>query len=200
MNRHRFPRGALSRSLSKAIVTAICILAGGLLVQRTPTHHALPASTANTPSYDAVISGVGDGDSLTVMWNGNEERLRLIGIDAAERSDNPRAAKQAERSHHSLSEILKAGEAAAHHMRSLVHPGDNVRLEFDQEQRDQYGRLLAYVYLPNGEMLNKRVLMDGFAKTLVVAPNFRFRKEFAQAVADAKLHRRGMWAELDTEQ
>lgn len=53
-----------------------------------------------------------------------------------------------------------------------------VKLEFDVEQRDQYGRLLAYVYTEDGIMVNEWLVANGYAKTVVFPPNVRYVDRF----------------------
>jgi micrococcal nuclease len=98
------------------------------------------------------VNRVVDGDTLALT---NGEKVRLIGIDAPESRPNPRAEKQMEAQGKDLTTIIFMGKAATRFVQGLVRPGDQVRLEFDIEKRDRYGRLLCYVYLRNGKMLNE---------------------------------------------
>jgi micrococcal nuclease len=67
-----------------------------------------------------------------------------------------------------------------------------VQLELDAEPRDRYGRLLAYVWL-GGEMLNRRLLAEGYAGPLRIAPNVRYAEEFEPLAGEAQAQERGLW-------
>jgi micrococcal nuclease len=72
----------------------------------------------------------------------------------------------------------------------------NVRLEIDVEERDIYGRLLAYVYVETDEgwiMVNLELVHAGLARLLFIPPNGKYRGAFEAALLDAMVHRRGMW-------
>ncbi len=90
----------------------------------------------------ATVKRVTDGDTLVLT---NDERVRLIGIDAPESRPNPRAKKQAGAEGKDEKTILQMGKESTKFVKTLVKPGDEVKLEFDLERRDKYGRLLAYV-------------------------------------------------------
>ena len=71
--------------------------------------------------------------------------------------------------------------------------GREVRLETDAEERDRYGRLLAYVYA--GDVLvNAALVREGYAQPLTVPPNVRFEDRFARLARDARRAGRGLWA------
>lgn len=79
--------------------------------------------------------------------------------------------------------------------RKLVKFKD-VRLEIDVEERDIYGRLLAYVYVETEQgwvMVNLELVRAGLARLLFIPPNGKYRGAFEAALADAMIHRRGMW-------
>jgi len=97
-----------------------------------------------------------DGDTIIVDLNGAEERVRLIGIDTPE-SVHPDKEKNVE-----------YGQIASAFTKDMLE-GKQVHLEFDVQERDQYGRLLAYVYL-NGEMFNKILLEQGHATVVTYPP------------------------------
>ncbi len=71
--------------------------------------------------------------------------------------------------------------------------GREVRLVLDAEERDRYGRLLAYVYAGD-VFVNARLLREGYAEPIVVRPNVRFRERFAGLARDAQREGRGLWA------
>jgi micrococcal nuclease len=71
--------------------------------------------------------------------------------------------------------------------------GKVVRLEFDQERQDGYGRTLAYVFLPDGSMVNERLLQAGLAYCLYKLPNTRYEQRLLSVQRRAMQEGRGMW-------
>jgi micrococcal nuclease len=78
--------------------------------------------------------------------------------------------------------------------------GAKLRLEYDVERYDQYNRVLAYVFLPDGRMVNTELVRQGLARVLLKSPNLRFRNEFVQAQREAITARQGLWQELPVAQ
>jgi len=68
-----------------------------------------------------------------------------------------------------------------------------VRLEYDRLRYDRYGRLLAYVFLPDGVMVNAELVRRGLARVYLHPPNTRYRKVLVQAQRRALEARRGIW-------
>ncbi len=121
--------------------------------------------TALDGPYDVIR--VIDGDTILVRANGEEIRVRLIGIDAPE-SVNPDETKN-----------TPEGEAASEWLKSILPVSSMVYLEYDVERYDKYGRTLAYVYLDDAEtMLNRLILENGYAKVMTIEPNDKYAGEF----------------------
>ncbi|HET91832.1 MAG TPA: nuclease, partial [Chloroflexi bacterium] len=118
-----------------------------------------------------------DGDSLLVELAGRREEVRLIGIDAPEGRQ-------------------EFGDRAREHVAALCR-GQRLRLEFDEERRDRYGRLLAYVYLPDSQMLNELLVAQGYAQVMTIPPNVRYADRFQAAQQKARAQRRGLWSTCD---
>jgi micrococcal nuclease len=139
------------------------------------------AGPASGPIGARVVRVV-DGDTIAVrLDDGRDERVRYIGVDTPE-SVKPGTPVQCFAKHAS------AANAA------LV-AGRSVRLVSDVEQRDRYGRLLAYVYRePDGAFVNAALVRDGFARPLTIAPNVAHAREFDGLARDARHARRGLWA------
>jgi micrococcal nuclease len=51
-----------------------------------------------------------------------------------------------------------------------VKPGEFLWIEFDARTRDKYGRLLGYLYLPGGKMLNEEIVKAGYAQLMTIPP------------------------------
>jgi micrococcal nuclease len=160
-----------------------------------PTVLAPTDPRANLPK--AVVVEVVDGDTIFVRYRGNKERIRLIGIDTPEKRENEKLRRDARRYGDSQAHQLEMGIDASKFTQSKAVRGATLTLEFDVEQRDRYGRLLAYAYLPNGQMLNALILHHGYAKLLTVPPNVRYAEKFRALMRDARKEKRGLWAEID---
>jgi micrococcal nuclease len=107
--------------------------------------------------------------------------VRYIGVDTPE-SVKPGAAVQC---------FAKRAAAA----NAALVAGRSVRLVRDVEQRDRYGRLLAYVYRePDGAFVNARLVRDGYARTLTIAPNVAHARQLSQLARAARESGRGLWA------
>ena len=89
-----------------------------------------------------------DGDTIIVNIAGVKERVRLIGVDTPETK-------------HPRKPVQRFGKEASMFTANMVE-GKKVRLEFDQNQRDRYKRLLAYVYLEDGTFLNAEIIKQGY--------------------------------------
>ena len=127
----------------------------------------------------ARVERVVDGDTIVVRLDGRSERVRYIGVDTPE-SVKPGARVQC------------FGKAAAAANRRLVE-GHDVRLSYDAEARDRYGRLLAYVY--RGDLLvNAELVRQGYAKPLEIAPNLAHAAELRQLAVSARRGHRGLWS------
>lgn len=132
----------------------------------------------NSALYEVIR--VVDGDTFVVKYNGENEKVRLIGIDTPE-SVHPDEEKNTE-----------FGDNVSSYTKEML-TGKKVQLEFDVEQRDQYGRLLAYVYI-NGQMYNKILLEKGYAKLATYPPNVKYVDEFTVLQKEARENKVGLWA------
>jgi len=141
----------------------------------------------------AKIVKIMDGDTIGVIFRGRYERIRLIGIDTPETSANSRARRISKRTGKDLSLIISQGRRSLAFVKKLIGIGDRVYLEFDLDSRDRYGRLLAYVYLRDGSMLNELIIKSGYAYPLTYAPNIRYKYRFLKAYSKARKERRGLF-------
>ncbi|MFH1868038.1 MAG: thermonuclease family protein [Candidatus Omnitrophota bacterium] len=71
---------------------------------------------------------------------------------------------------------------------------NEIRLEFDTEQRDSRSRLLAYVYTVEGKFINEEIIKSGFAKALNKPPNLKHEDTFLKAEDAARMASRGIWS------
>jgi len=129
-------------------------------------------------SGEYVVEEVIDGDTIKLK---SGERVSYIGIDTPELSgENGRPEFYA----------WEAKEAN----RKLVE-GKRVRLEFDVERRDRYGRLLAYVYV-DGLMVNEWLVANGYARVYTFPPNVRYENNFKKLELEAQRLGLGIWRDL----
>jgi micrococcal nuclease len=141
-----------------------------------------------------VVRKVVDGDTIEVEREGGSlERVRLIGIDAPEAHDSPKLDRLVARGQ-DRDAILALGRQATAFARERLL-GRRVELELDVERRDRFGRLLAYVWLPDGSMVNATLLEAGQARLLTIPPNVRYVDRFVPLERAAREARRGLWAE-----
>jgi micrococcal nuclease len=71
--------------------------------------------------------------------------------------------------------------------------GERVGLELDVQKIDPYGRLLAYVYLPDGRMFNETLVRQGYAQVATFPPNVKYQERFLEAQREARAANRGLW-------
>ena len=130
-------------------------------------------------SIPATVVRAVDGDTIVVaLRGGSEATVRILGADTPETVD-PRKPVQ-----------CFGHEASAHTKARLT--GRAVRLAFDVERHDRYGRLLAYV-LVDGRRYDDELLRLGYARLLVIAPNGRYARTMLAEELDARRARRGLW-------
>ena len=130
---------------------------------------------ASTSSFH-LVRWVDDGDTV-VLSNGR--RVRYIGVNAPEVTHEDRPGQ-------------RFGPEAKDFNRKLVF-GKKVRLEFDREKRDQYGRVLAYLFLQDGTFVNAELVKGGQAYCLFRRPNIRYDSLFLRLQREAMAKRVGMW-------
>ncbi|MDP6923472.1 MAG: thermonuclease family protein [Candidatus Scalindua sp.] len=136
-----------------------------------------------------------DGDVIQIIYGGVEKRVRLIGIDAPESRIDRKALKDANMSDHDIEAIVEMGAKAKAYVNSLIKRGVFIKIEFDEKEMDRYGRLLCYVYLSNGKMLNEEIVRAGYANVKSVPPNVKYEDRFLEAFEYAQEMRRGLWEE-----
>ena len=122
-----------------------------------------------------------DGDTLLLDMDGEEKRVRLIGVDTPE-SVNPDESKNSEE-----------GKIASQFTKDLMTDA-SVFLEYDVQREDNYGRTLAYVYMDRGKtMLQDLLLEAGMASTMTIQPNSKYADHFFQIMVEARKNKSGFW-------
>jgi micrococcal nuclease len=136
-----------------------------------------------------LIRRVIDGDTFQLE---DGKRVRLIGIDTPEIYFSKKIYQQAERLHRDIETVKILGRKATQFSKKLVE-GKRVRLEFDVEKYDKYGRLLAYIYLKDGTFVNEEIVRQGYALVLTIPPNVKYKDVFLKAQRQARRNNRGLW-------
>lgn len=170
------PQRSRIRRRWPAVSVVFTVLACGLLLWRIASSHrpqALP------PAGVAVrVIRVIDGDTLLLE---GDVRVRLIGVNIPETKHPDRP-------------VEPLGEAASRWLESMVQQGP-VTLEYDRERFDQYRRVLAYIYLADGTLLNERLIQLGYSPAVVSFPIRSDRARlFKQAEKTAQASRSGIWS------
>ena len=151
---------------------------------------ALPACAEQpTPARQGTVSWIYDGDTLKIDPVG---KVRLLGIDTPERENS-------ERDRYLINKGISAARQRqiyqlAKEFNISQVKGQKVTLSFDDSPRDRHGRLLAYVHLADGRLLNRVLLEQGLA-VVYRRFSFRMKEDFLNAEAEAKKNKRGLWAE-----
>lgn len=129
---------------------------------------------------EAVVQQVIDGDTVRLA---DGRLVRYLGIDA------PEARRRVGETWVVDPEPL--ADAATEANRRLVE-GKRVRLEYDVQTHDRFGRLLAYVYVEE-RMVNEALLAAGYAQLLTIPPNVKHAKRFRAKLEEARREKRGLW-------
>lgn len=134
------------------------------------------------PPSEGKVAAVFDGDTIQLETG---ERIRYLGIDAPEVA------------HGRDSADCYAYEAKTANSQWVLNK--RVVLRYDRETRDSHGRLLAYVFLPDGRCVNEDLLRGGFAWVFRPSEGFLRWKEFVSCQRDALRSHRGMWGSCSRE-
>ncbi|WP_022871913.1 thermonuclease family protein [Nesterenkonia alba] len=161
-----------------AVLVVVCVAAAA--ASWWQQHRAL-AEGDYRDGQVATLVRVIDGDTIVVDVDGVEERVRLLNIDTPE-------------SVHPDQPVECLGPESSLRLEQLIQPGDQVSLEFDLDQRDHYGRLLAAVHRED-LFINEQMARDGYGAPIYFPPNERFLPEIIQAWEEAQTAGAGVFAE-----
>jgi micrococcal nuclease len=179
------------RHIRLIILVAVVVMSAVVGVL-SPTHNAPSTSVASTTTQAASATStnntypivrVVDGDTIVIKLDGKDVKVRLIGINTPETVD-PRRPVQC------------FGKEASDKAKSTLTPGTLVDIETDpsQDTHDKYGRLLAYVFLPDGSLFNEYMVAEGYAYEYTYHVPYKYQKEFKAAQASAQAAGKGLWA------
>jgi micrococcal nuclease len=151
-----------------ACAVLVAVLAGVGLTQ----------GPASVRALEGTVVKVVDGDTIHVRLDGRVEKVRYIGVNTPEL-------------HHPTKGEEPGGREAAALNRELVAER-RVRLELDVQERDRYGRLLAYVWVGD-VMVNAELVRRGYAQVMTVPPNVRHQSLLRALEREARAAARGLW-------
>ena len=160
-----WPRRATLALAAMFVAVLAVLVASGARAQSPPP---APRRVACT------VAAVSDGDTLRCRQG--DRRVRLLGIDAPEREQAPHGAR------------------ARAQLLALAPVGRTVWLELDVRARDQYDRVLAWVWRPDSVLVNRELVRRGYAVVSLLPPNLRYERELRTAARDAQRERAGLWA------
>jgi micrococcal nuclease len=120
-----------------------------------------------------------DGDTIIVKISGEKKSVRLIGINAPE-----------------INECF--GKEATEKIKELIG-NKKIKLEADssQDDKDKYYRLLRYVYLEDGTLVNKKLIEEGVAEEYTYKVAYKFQTEFKEVENLSKEKKIGLWMVCD---
>jgi len=138
-------------------------------------------SIVEIPTNEYKVVSVVDGDTIKLNIKGTVETIRLIGIDTPETV-------------HPSKPVECMGMEASNKAKELLL-GKMVRFETDntQDTRDRFGRLLGYVFLPEGTNFGEVMIRSGFANEYTYSKPYKYQEAFKTAEQIARNDRVGLW-------
>jgi micrococcal nuclease len=172
---HGIPRRV---PLVVVLLAAACSTTPGRSVgHREPAGHT-PEATASSRASNAVVTRVVDGDTIHVEYRGRDVDVRLIGVDTPETV--------------APGQPVECGGPAASRFTERQLDGRRVRLEFDVQRIDPYGRTLAYVWLGD-RLFNRTLVARGYAQVATYPPDVKYVDVFLAAQRRARSRGLGLW-------
>lgn len=164
------------KRLTALLFLCIFLIGCGLIPNETVTETSFEygSSSGDVPSGEsAVVDWVIDGDTVDVIMDGEEYRVRYIGMDTPERGDAfYDEAKQANM------DLVK---------------GETIIMVKDVSETDRHGRLLRYIYLEDGTFVNGALVAEGFARVSTFPPDVAESDYLKSLQEDARVNGRGLW-------
>lgn len=137
------------------------------------------AQSGKTGEIKAIVTRVVDGDTIVVMLNGSKTKVRLQGVNTPEK-DGPYTKAQ------------PMNQAATRRTKELAENKTVTLLSGGKDETDKYGRLLAYVVLPDGRTLNEILIKEGLAE-VYRRFNYSEKTRYIAMETEAKAACKGIW-------
>ena len=170
----------------KAIIVVIVAVIAWLFGNDTLTQN----DTGNSDIVAGVVVRAVDGDTAVVKVDGQEKRVRFLGVDTPETV-------------HPNKPVQFYGKEASNFTKESLN-GRRVWLEYDENPQDRYGRHLAYIWLSKpsdinedsirANMFNAKLLLGGYAKVMIIKPNKRYESLFKKFQDEARQSGLGVWS------
>jgi len=160
--------------------------------------HILPGANYGQV-YEASVLRVIDGDTIDVQYSGRVERVRFADIDTFETHDNQKMADDVRSFNKSKRTLYKAGVQAKNYVSSVLPTGTKVGLSFSNNniKRGRYNRLIAYVHMKNGTVLNSILVQRGLAKAYSAGFSGWNRALYKTYEVKARINKTGVWAYIN---
>lgn len=172
-------RALLTNKQWVSVFAALISAAAYVATQQGWLQEAGQTIQANQPGL-YTVERFSDGDTIVVSMQGKNESIRFIGVDTPE-------------THKPNTPVQCYGPAASAYLKNLIG-NQPVRLESDSlsTNRDRYDRLLRYVYLTDGTLVNENLIKNGYG---FYYPYFPFTKseQFSAAQQSAQAGNKGLW-------
>ncbi|WP_324651073.1 thermonuclease family protein [Georgenia sp. H159] len=131
-------------------------------------------AVASSPAPDVVVTGIVDGDTIDVRVAGDDQRVHLLNVDTPEPGEC-------------------VHDKATAFLELRLPPGSTVTLEYDVEEHDRFGRVLAGV-VEDGTLVNEEIARNGLGVATLVEPNGRFHDDVLNAQRAAEVERLGLFS------
>ncbi|HYH77131.1 MAG TPA: thermonuclease family protein [Arthrobacter sp.] len=140
------------------------------------------AVTAAANEGSGTVVRVIDGDTLVISINNGDHTVRLLNVDTPETKDPNQP-------------VECLGPQASEYLEDALPKGTRVRLEFDVERHDKYGRTLAGVFAPDGSLVNAEIAREGLGVPVQFGRNRKFLPPVQAAYEEARTAEAGLFSE-----
>ena len=147
------------------------------------TQQEQPKTNSNIDTYYEVVEVV-DGDTIKALINNETVKIRLLLVDTPESK------------HPDKNRNVPLGATATDFTKDFLK-NEKIKLEYDEEKTDKYGRTLAYVYRESdGKCLNEALILASLAKVVKYEPNVKYYKEYKELERQVRPSAQGIWADI----
>lgn len=123
------------------------------------------------------VTSITDGDTLRLEVDGQELRVRLIGVDTPE----------------VYPDVECFGPEAEQALAALAPPGSTLGYAYDRDERDRYDRELLYLFASDGTLINYELVAQGYGTAVLFEPNDRYWSDLRAAERAAQSAGLGLW-------
>jgi len=165
-----------------ALLTSVLLVGCGMSSTVTVTTTASAPHPPKSPGAArprVTVTPVVDGDTAHVELRGHDDTIRFIGVDTPETV--------------APGQPIECYGPEASNFTTQRLTGAQVRLEFDVDRIDPYGRTLAYIWMPDGSLFNETLVRRGFATVATYPPDTAYVQRFETAQRVAKNAGVGLW-------